>query len=83
MLGEKRIYPVYDLAYSKNLGMVTNSINQISNLVTIGRPGLFNYNNMDHCIDMAFCVGEALLKGEVKWKWPELAARFEEYRIVD
>ena len=83
VLGEKRIYPVYDLAYSKNLGMVTNSINQISNLVTIGRPGLFNYNNMDHCIDMAFCVGEALLKGEVKGKWPELAARFEEYRIVD
>jgi protoporphyrinogen oxidase len=80
---EDEIYPVYNIDYKANLNLVLKEINSIKNLLTIGRYGLFNYNNMDHCIDMGYIVGKFLLEGKEKSNWPELEKRFENYKIVD
>ena len=44
----KKAYPVYDHNYTKNVTVIKDYINQISNLQTIGRNGQHRYNNQDH-----------------------------------
>ncbi|MFC1561210.1 FAD-dependent oxidoreductase [Candidatus Latescibacterota bacterium] len=41
-------YPIYDLDYTKKLSVIRNFLKSINNLQTIGRNGLYKYNNMDH-----------------------------------
>ena len=36
------------------------------NIYTIGRYGLFNYNNMDHCIDIGIRLASYMKSGEDK-----------------
>jgi len=83
VIGEHGIYPVYDISYAQNLDTVLEGLHKLENVVTLGRPGLFNYNNMDHCIDMAFHIADAELAGNLRESWPELMQRFDSYRIVD
>jgi protoporphyrinogen oxidase len=80
---EKNIYPIYDINFRENLNNSIKEIHKIKNLLTIGRYGLFNYNNMDHCIDMGFKIGEYLIKGKEKSDWNELMDIFDNYKIVD
>ncbi len=79
----KDIYPVYDLDFRKNLDMILNYIDGIENLYTIGRHGLFNYNNIDHCIDMSLNTAKHIISGKTKKNWKILLERFNNYRIVD
>lgn len=43
-------YPVYAFDYKKNIEIIKNFLDKIGNLQTIGRAGMFKYNNMDHSI---------------------------------
>jgi len=43
-------YPVYDLGYQRKITVLKKYLKNFSNLQTIGRAGLFRYNNMDHSI---------------------------------
>lgn len=54
-------YPVYDLQYKDNLKRVLHYVDGVRNLISIGRQGMFRYNNMDHSIEMGFKASEYLL----------------------
>lgn len=58
---EEHAYPIYNIGYKNNLKLVLEYINSFSNLITIGRQGLFKYNNMDHSIEMGFETARYLL----------------------
>jgi len=79
----KNVYPIYDKTYKYNLKLLLGLISQYDNVFTLGRPGLFNYNNMDHCIDMSKKLTEHIVKEKDKQKWIEMNKYFDSYRIVD
>jgi len=47
-------YPIYDLGYQRKIDAALDLCDRVFNLVTLGRQGLFRYNNMDHSLKMAF-----------------------------
>lgn len=57
-------YPLYDLAYRKNLQTLLAHLRQLKNLVSTGRQGLFRYGNMDHSIAMGARVARTLATGQ-------------------
>lgn len=77
------IYPVYDLEYDKNLNTVLDYLDKIRNFITIGRLGLFNYNNMDLCMEMAFEAADFVAENKRKASWIAVRNKFDEYKIVD
>lgn len=79
----KRVYPIYDLDFRKNLDIVLKYLFKIDNLITIGRQGLFNYNNADHCIDMAIKSSDFVINKKPRQEWWWLLKYFDNYRIVD
>ncbi len=79
----KRAYPVYDVGYLERLDKVLDVIENIDNLYSIGRQGLFNYNNTDHCMDMANRTANHIISKRSKGYWKELLKEFNKYRIVD
>jgi hypothetical protein len=58
-------YPIYDLDYKQKIDHALRLCEQVDNLVTLGRQGLFRYNNMDHSLKMAFTAARC-------WDRPEL-----------
>lgn len=79
----RNIYPIYDLKFKENINVVLKYLKSIENLYTNGRQGLFNYNNMDHCIDMGFTLAEHIKDDGTKEGWEGKNKKFEDYRIVD
>lgn len=53
-------YPIYKKGYENNLTKIIEYIDNVDNLITFGRQGLFTYTNMDHSVDMALNVAEHL-----------------------
>jgi protoporphyrinogen oxidase len=51
-------YPIYDTGYKERLSDIRKHLSVLSNLQTIGRNGLFRYNNMDHSIQTGFLAAE-------------------------
>lgn len=43
-----KAYPIYDSAYRGHLSTVREFLDPISNLHTVGRNGMHQYNNQDH-----------------------------------
>jgi protoporphyrinogen oxidase len=43
-------YPIYMLGYEENLEIVLNYLKNFKNLFSIGRAGMYRWNNMDHSI---------------------------------
>lgn len=78
-----RGYPVYDLNYQKNRQIVLNYLSTIKNLYTIGRPGLFFYNNTDHSIQIGIDLAKHIDKNGSREKWQSKLKEFFDYRIVD
>jgi len=76
----KDVYPVYDLEFKKNLNIILTYLSNIQNLITNGRQGLFNYNNMDHCIDMGIKAARYVINNSNDWY--EKIKEFN-YKIVD
>ena len=58
---ESHAYPIYDLSYRENLTVVMAYIKQIRNLFSIGRQGLFRYNNMDESIEIGFETAKSII----------------------
>lgn len=80
----KDVYPIYSLDYKSNLYNILDWFdNNLTNFITCGRNGLFNYNNMDHCIDMAIRVAEYLKREGSIEDMKRLRKYFESYKIVD
>jgi protoporphyrinogen oxidase len=57
-------YPVYDLEYKAKLKAVLTFVWPLENVITVGRGGLFRYNNMDHSIKMGLLAARHVAGGE-------------------
>ena len=55
-------YPIYDQNYHSNLKIILDFLKKFNNLQTIGRNGLFRYNNMDHSVLTGIKAAQVLLK---------------------
>lgn len=44
------VYPIYTLTYQKDIARIREYLSQFSNLQSMGRGGLFRYNNSDHAL---------------------------------
>jgi len=78
-----RVYPIYKKGFLAYLKPLYSYINQVENLYSLGRPGLFNYNNMDQCWDMAKKTFEHISANKTKEDWKKTLNYFDSYRIVD
>jgi protoporphyrinogen oxidase len=54
-------YPVYDLDYSRKVGLINDYLDGFEGLHISGRGGIFRYNNADHSIEMGLMLGQKLL----------------------
>jgi protoporphyrinogen oxidase len=80
----RRFYPRYDLAYRDTLSRLYTSMKRYDNLLSTGRIGLYNYNNSDHCLDMAMRIEEGLTAAHSTAQiMEELEEWVMTYRIVD
>lgn len=61
---KKDTYSLYDIGYKENLFTVLSYLRSIKNLVCIGRNGLFQYNNMDHSIEMGLLTAKRIINGK-------------------
>lgn len=78
-----KAYPLYSIGFKKNLDIVLAYLDKIENFLTVGRPGLFNYNNMDQCWDMAFRASQHIENKKDKKDWLVQRRYFDRYKIVD
>lgn len=74
-------YPVYYLGYKEDLKKVFTYLSYFKNLQTIGRAGLYRYNNMDHSILTGFYAARNILGGG-KYDVLEINAD-EEYHEIE
>ncbi len=78
-----RVYPVYTLDYKEQLKTILDELDEIENFYTVGRLGLFNYNNADHCIDMGKVTAELIIEEKSQEDWKKARDYFDSYKIVD
>ncbi len=84
VIRKKNFYPRYDLLYFEKMAQVSEKLKKVSNLLTTGRLGMFNYNNSDHCFDMGKFIARGLSENKTcEAIWNDLQARVQEYKIVD
>jgi protoporphyrinogen oxidase len=57
---EPHAYPIYTLRYREHRDTLLTYLNRFTNLHTIGRQGRFQYNNMDHTMEMGLAAAETL-----------------------
>lgn len=57
------VYPVYDSAYKSRLATIQGWLEQLENLVYVGRPGRFRYTNQDHSLEMGIIASRMILEG--------------------
>ncbi len=78
-----RVYPVYAIGFRDHLSVVLGYVHSFDNVYTIGRQGLFNYNNTDHCMDMANLTAHHILSAGTREEWERILHIFDTYKIVD
>jgi len=78
-----KAYPFYNTSYEKTLKIVLNYLEQITNLYTVGRQGLFLYTNMDHNFDMGIKIAKHLESKKNKNEWLPIREGFSKYKIID
>ncbi|MFH0859830.1 MAG: FAD-dependent oxidoreductase [Candidatus Altiarchaeota archaeon] len=78
---EPHAYPVYDLGYKINLNHLKKYLSGYGNLISLGRNGLFTYDNMDHSVIMGLKAADAVIGSDFREakKVVEEIARDEEY----
>ncbi|HLD81209.1 MAG TPA: hypothetical protein VJA40_04380, partial [archaeon] len=79
----KNIYPKYDVRFMEKLNVVFEYLEGLTGVLTLGRQGLFNYNNTDNCLDMGQRTAEFIKSHGSKQDWKDLLKYFYSYRIVD
>lgn len=60
-------YPVYHIGYKNDVNYLINYLTKFNNLQSIGRNGIFRYNNMDHSIEMGLYAAWNIITGEKKF----------------
>lgn len=60
-------YPIYHVGYQKPLNAIIKYLSLFSNFQTIGRNGMFRYNNMDHSIEMGLYAARNIIAGKRIW----------------
>jgi protoporphyrinogen oxidase len=58
-----KAYPMYDAQYSERVSTIRGWLDQIPNLIQVGRNGLHRYNNSDHSMLTAMRAVENILQG--------------------
>jgi protoporphyrinogen oxidase len=79
-------YPVYGLDYAERLGTALEGLRGLGNLLTLGRQGLFNHNNMDHSIYMGLQAADRLNQAPLEDSitlWYDSVSKFKRLRIID
>lgn len=77
-------YPLYTTGFEKQLATIFDYLGGFPNLVSTGRQGLFNHNNMDHSMLVGLRAGEYTSQGgEVAPRWYGDLGQFSHFRIVD
>jgi len=76
-------YPIYKKGFLPELKKTEDFFESIDNFYLLGRSGLFNYNNMDQCWDMAMKIYEQIKEKKSKAGWKKTKNYFENYKIVD
>jgi len=66
-------YPVYTMDYEKKIKTTYGFLSKIRDFISIGRQGLYRYNNMDHSLKMGFLAAKHILHGYPKQKVLEIA----------
>ncbi|MBE7559771.1 FAD-dependent oxidoreductase [bacterium] len=74
-----RVYPLYTRDYLPRLRAVLEYLSSIDNLFSLGRHGLFSYNNSDLAIKMGLDVVEYAHARD----WYAGQGRYDDYRIID
>lgn len=78
-------YPIYDTGYEKHFECMDNYIEEIGNLLTFGRQGLFAHDNTHHALYMAYAAVDCLDdKGSFDLnKWLGYRKIFESHVVED
>lgn len=81
-------YPLYTTDYQERLNTIFGYLREFENLVSTGRQGLFNHNNMDHSMLMGIRAAETLAAADEKGTaaartWYDNLHQFANFRIVD
>ena len=79
----EKAYPLYKKGFIEDLNKIENFFESINNFYLLGRQGLFNYNNMDQCWDMAMKISDQIKNNKSQYDWQETKKYFDNYRIVD
>lgn len=56
-----KAYPIYDASYRANVDQISEYLDSIPNLHTVGRNGMHKYNNQDHSMYTAMLAVENML----------------------
>jgi protoporphyrinogen oxidase len=59
----EHVYPVYDTTYKGNVEVIRGYLDQLENLIYVGRPGRFRYTNQDHSLEMGIIASRMILEG--------------------
>jgi len=73
-------YPIYDLQYSKKLGLIKTFLEQFEGLYMVGRGGTFRYNNADHSIEMGLLLGQKLNGHDVNYDGINMNQEYHEIK---
>jgi len=77
-------YPLYAKGFERALEDIWGRLSRVPNLVSTGRQGLFNHNNIDHCLVMGRRAAEEVASSDSPAnRWYDTLARFSDFRIVD
>jgi protoporphyrinogen oxidase len=70
-------YPRFRIGFQDNLKKIFAYLNEIENVISFGRQGLFCYANVDESLDMGFKAAEFL--NAMSWKGIDYYSLFDEY----
>ncbi len=77
-------YPIYALGFEKTLAAIWPFLAGFPNLITTGRQGLFNHNNIDHALVMGRRAAEAVAASTAPARqWYASLDQFADFRIWD
>ena len=63
LMKRSHVYPVYDTTYKDNVEKIRDYLDELENLIYVGRPGRFRYTNQDHSLEMGIIASRMILEG--------------------
>jgi protoporphyrinogen oxidase len=78
-------YPLLTKGYMDDLDVLWNYLAEMPSIITLGRQGLFQHNNMDHTIFTAFRAADLMINSNTPaqdWYTEEIQ-NFKDFKIID